>query len=81
LSVASGPGTFGELDSTGARSVLRRYSDAHTADTKGTATWSRPPTSPPATAAAPSSPRPPGARRSRTAEPGHTCQACTRHDV
>jgi IS605 OrfB family transposase len=27
LSVA-GPGTFGELDSTGARSVLRRYSDA-----------------------------------------------------
>src|SRR5260370_34680685 len=29
---ASGPGTFGELDSIGARSVLRRYSDAwHTA--------------------------------------------------
>jgi hypothetical protein len=25
---AAGPGTFGELDSTGARSVLRRYSDA-----------------------------------------------------
>jgi hypothetical protein len=25
---ASGPGTFGELDSTGARSVLRRFSDA-----------------------------------------------------
>jgi hypothetical protein len=25
---ASGPGTFGELDSHGARSVLRRYSDA-----------------------------------------------------
>jgi hypothetical protein len=25
---ACGPGTFGELDSTGARSVLRRYSDA-----------------------------------------------------
>ncbi len=25
---ASGPGTFGELDSAGARSVLRRYSDA-----------------------------------------------------
>ncbi|HTI27167.1 MAG TPA: transposase [Kutzneria sp.] len=25
---ASGPGTFGDLDSTGARSVLRRYSDA-----------------------------------------------------
>src|SRR5258708_9494024 len=25
---ASGPGTFGELDSTGARSVLRRYADA-----------------------------------------------------
>ena len=25
---ASGPGTFGELDSDGARSVLRRYSDA-----------------------------------------------------
>jgi IS605 OrfB family transposase len=25
---ASGPGTFGELDSVGARSVLRRYSDA-----------------------------------------------------
>ncbi|MBL7256388.1 RNA-guided endonuclease InsQ/TnpB family protein [Paractinoplanes lichenicola] len=28
LLAASGPGTFGELDSTGARSVLRRYSDA-----------------------------------------------------
>jgi hypothetical protein len=25
---ASGPGTFGDLDTTGARSVLRRYSDA-----------------------------------------------------
>jgi len=25
---ASGPGTFGELDTTGARAVLRRYSDA-----------------------------------------------------
>jgi hypothetical protein len=25
---AAGPGTFGELDSQGARSVLRRYSDA-----------------------------------------------------
>ncbi|MGS2620193.1 hypothetical protein ACVCAH_37920, partial [Micromonospora sp. LZ34] len=25
---ASGPGTFAELDSTGARSVLRRFSDA-----------------------------------------------------
>jgi hypothetical protein len=25
---AAGPGCFGELDSTGARSVLRRYSDA-----------------------------------------------------
>jgi hypothetical protein len=25
---AAGPGTFGELDTTGARSVLRRYSDA-----------------------------------------------------
>ncbi|MBO0881681.1 MAG: hypothetical protein J2P17_15335, partial [Mycobacterium sp.] len=25
---AAGPGTFGELDATGARSVLRRYSDA-----------------------------------------------------
>ena len=25
---ASGPGTFGELDMTGARSVLRRFSDA-----------------------------------------------------
>jgi hypothetical protein len=25
---ASGPGTFGELDSAGARSVLRRYADA-----------------------------------------------------
>jgi hypothetical protein len=24
----AGPGTFGELDTTGARSVLRRYSDA-----------------------------------------------------
>ncbi|BCY08910.1 hypothetical protein L3i22_039980 [Actinoplanes sp. L3-i22] len=28
LLAASGPGTFGELDSAGARSVLRRYSDA-----------------------------------------------------
>jgi hypothetical protein len=28
LLAESGPGTFGELDSTGARSVLRRYSDA-----------------------------------------------------
>src|SRR5688572_24740490 len=28
LLAASGPGTFGELDTTGARSVLRRYSDA-----------------------------------------------------
>jgi putative transposase len=28
LLAAAGPGTFGELDSTGARSVLRRYSDA-----------------------------------------------------
>jgi IS605 OrfB family transposase len=28
LLAQSGPGTFGELDSTGARSVLRRYSDA-----------------------------------------------------
>jgi hypothetical protein len=28
LLAASGPGTFGELDSTGARSVLRRYADA-----------------------------------------------------
>jgi hypothetical protein len=116
---ASGPGTFGELDSTGARSVLRRYdlrrlvqrretpqgrarrgarpppaprapggcrsppggtSAARTAGTRGTATWSRPPTSPPATAAAPSR-APPLARGSRTAEPGHTCQACTRPDV
>jgi hypothetical protein len=25
---AAGPGTFGELDSVGARSVLRRFSDA-----------------------------------------------------
>src|SRR5271165_3168877 len=31
---ASGPGTFGELDSTGARSVLRRYSDAWSAAAK-----------------------------------------------
>ncbi len=31
---ASGPGTFGELDSTGARSVLRRYSDAWFATAK-----------------------------------------------
>ncbi len=31
---ASGPGTFGELDSTGARSVLRRYSDAWLAAAK-----------------------------------------------
>jgi hypothetical protein len=51
----SGPGTFGELDSTGARSVLRRYSDAWFAAAKrrqpGTArrgslgagaAWSRP---------------------------------------
>src|SRR6202050_3444198 len=28
LLAASGPGTFGELDNTGARSVLRRYTDA-----------------------------------------------------
>ncbi len=28
LLAESGPGTFGELDTTGARSVLRRYSDA-----------------------------------------------------
>jgi hypothetical protein len=28
LLAASGPGTFGDLDSTGARSVLRRYADA-----------------------------------------------------
>ena len=32
---ASGPGTFGELDSTGARSVLRRYSDAWFGDPRG----------------------------------------------
>src|SRR5205809_667156 len=31
---ASGPGTFGELDSHGARSVLRRYSDAWMAAAK-----------------------------------------------
>jgi IS605 OrfB family transposase len=31
---ASGPGTFGELDSTGARSVLRRYGDAWFATAK-----------------------------------------------
>ena len=31
---ASGPGTFGELDTTGARSVLRRYSDAWFATAK-----------------------------------------------
>jgi putative transposase len=31
---ASGPGCFGELDSTGARSVLRRYSDAWFATAK-----------------------------------------------
>jgi IS605 OrfB family transposase len=31
---ASGPGTFGELDATGARSVLRRYSDAWFATAK-----------------------------------------------
>jgi IS605 OrfB family transposase len=31
---ASGPGTFGELDSTGVRSVLRRYSDAWFATAK-----------------------------------------------
>ena len=30
----SGPGTFGELDITGARSVLRRYSDAWFATAK-----------------------------------------------
>jgi IS605 OrfB family transposase len=34
LLAASGPGTFGELDSTGARSVLRRYSDAWLAAAK-----------------------------------------------
>ena len=28
LLAASGPGVFGELDTTGARSVLRRYADA-----------------------------------------------------
>jgi IS605 OrfB family transposase len=31
---AAGPGTFGELDTTGARSVLRRYSDAWFATAK-----------------------------------------------
>jgi hypothetical protein len=31
---AAGPGTFGELDSVGARSVLRRYSDAWFATAK-----------------------------------------------
>ncbi len=31
---AAGPGTFGELDSTGARSVLRRYSDSWFATAK-----------------------------------------------
>jgi transposase len=31
---ASGPGTFGELDTAGARSVLRRYSDAWLATAK-----------------------------------------------
>src|SRR5258705_529094 len=31
---AAGPGTFGELDSTGARSVLRRYADARVAAAK-----------------------------------------------
>jgi hypothetical protein len=31
---ASGPGTFGELDTEGARSVLRRYSDAWFATAK-----------------------------------------------
>ena len=31
---ASGPGTFGELDSVGARSVLRRYADAWMAAAK-----------------------------------------------
>jgi putative transposase len=33
----AGPGTFGELDTTGARSVLRRYSDAWFAAAKGRA--------------------------------------------
>ena len=46
----------------------------------GTATWSRPPASPPGPAAESSPPFPQG-RGSRTAEPGHTCQVCTRHDV
>ena len=64
----------------GHRSPPGGTSAARTAGTRATATWPRPPTSPPATAAAPS-PRPPRARGSRTAEPGHTCQACTRHDV
>jgi IS605 OrfB family transposase len=34
LLAASGPGTFGELDSAGARSVLRRYADAWNAAAK-----------------------------------------------
>jgi IS605 OrfB family transposase len=34
LLAASGPGTFGELDATGARSVLRRYADAWNAAAK-----------------------------------------------
>jgi hypothetical protein len=37
---ASGPGTFGDLDTTGARSVLRRYSDAWMATGSGSR-WRR----------------------------------------
>jgi transposase len=38
---AAGPGTFGELDATGARSVLRRYSDAWFAAAKRRAAGDR----------------------------------------
>jgi hypothetical protein len=81
---ASGPGTFGELDSAGARSVLRRYSDAWFATAKRRAEGKtrpatpaappRPSTRPPAT----SSPGPSSARsarsRSGTRAASRTCK-------
>jgi hypothetical protein len=71
---ASGPGCFGELDAIGARSVLRRYSDAWFAAAKRRrdgdqrARFPRRPISPPATAAALR--RPASRPVSRTAAPG-----------
>jgi IS605 OrfB family transposase len=52
---------------------------ARTAGSPGTATCSRPPASPPARVAA--SRRLTARPTSRTAAPGHTCQACRQHDV